>query len=335
MSDHATFNDGANAAEACDTESTLSLSGDDENVASPTPVIPAPTASTTPQPKPRGKAKAPAKNGGAKGKGKKPKSKSAPKETPGFFGGMPPATAGPGAGGELDVRAQYLTPMTMAELGPAPVVLVHALRHAGMTALLVHLMCELQQAFGIAGGLVLCDRPVLDYMNSAVPRELVAANQKPDRVLESMLKMQTLSSPRSRLVLVIDDTMCKSSTLRSEEFQRNIKRAGDLDIAILIGTTDADLLPPNLTTFATHVVATGCPFGSTVKTLHKRAFGMIDECEDLGEALRECALFEFLVGIVRSRTPCLRGLTSLLWEEGAFTVSPDLAFRLAQCLNTT
>lgn len=188
-----------------------------------------------------------------------------------------------------------ITEFSLQEVSKPPVFFVHAPREAGSSTLLASLF---------EGVVVLCDRPSPQYMGEILPNGVI--HSKPgDSVLKALIDIQShrlsLSAKAAlpRLALVLDDVLYTAKMLKSEAFQRNIKRAKDFNIMVVIATSDADLLPKNIPTLATHVFATKCVSTEEPKLLQKKMFVMFDSATALMETLVMCRRHEFLVGLMR------------------------------------
>lgn len=196
-----------------------------------------------------------------------------------------------------DLNIQRLDTSTLIN----PVIVVHAPRETGATTIIGTLLSSLPKVQGIV---VLSDRNGSHYMNDALPNQVVF-NKPAEKVLRQLLLVQQHfvrnfpDEPLAHIVLALDDIMYTSKLLKSEVFQRDLKIARDFNISIIIATADVQLLPPNLNTFATHVLATKTLNSEDLKVLHKRVFGMFDTAIELANMLALCRPFEFLVGLLR------------------------------------
>lgn len=198
-----------------------------------------------------------------------------------------------------------LLPFTLAGLCTPPVLVIHGPRGSGLTSLIASLLVDAQRHLKLDAAIVLTDRGVAPaYMGGLVPSELVH-DQAPDKVLDSLVCMQiqrqrTLPGmPLPRIALAIDDMFYNKRTLRSEAFQRHIKQSKDLNIMLVIATSDAKVLPDNVPAFATHVLATKSVSLDERKTLMKCMFVMFDSPRTFMDALSALGAREFLVGSLR------------------------------------
>jgi hypothetical protein len=189
-----------------------------------------------------------------------------------------------------------------------PVIFIHAPpREGGLTTLIASLIIQSQDELGMNAAVVLCDRPGPAYMNNILPLgpQGTVINQPPDRVLQELIRIQSDSSTlepgagRRRIVLALDDVLYTSKLLSSEPFLRDIKRAKQFDIMIIIGATTPTILPRIASTFVTHAFTTQCYALDDIKALQKCLFGKFAKAEDLAGVLELCRPHEFLVSIIR------------------------------------
>lgn len=203
---------------------------------------------------------------------------------------------------ELGIRS-----FDLEDLGGPPVMVIHAPRETGGTTLLGSLLLQAQAALDLEGVVVLCDRPTATYMGGVVPRDVVM-NIDPAKALSKLIAMQQhrkshmKDRPLPRLALVVDDAIYTPKVLKAEAFQRDLKQAKDFNIMVLLSTTDAELLPKNVPTFATHVMATKSVSTMDSKVLQRRMFVMFDSSNALTEMLALCQPFEYLIGLLRPTT---------------------------------
>ncbi len=230
-------------------------------------------------------------------------------------GAMPPTPEKPASTSNAALASElHIREFSWDEVTRPPVAVVHAPRGAGMTTLLGSLVMQAQAKLGIEGAVVLCDRPEASYMGKIMPADVIY-NKPPDKVLSELISMQSHRAsleaevPRQRLVFVMDDILYSPRMLQSHSFQVDIKRAKDFDIMIIIATSNANVLPTNLHTFATHVFATRCISTGEPTALQKRMFVMFNKPADLIKHLSLLRPFQFLVGLVRP--PTFTGLPSL------------------------
>lgn len=196
--------------------------------------------------------------------------------------------------GPLDVRGMV-----------NPVIVMHAPRESGCTSAIAGLLASLP---GLHAAVVLTDRgnSPAGYMHGILPRQVIF-DKAPDVVLETLLSVQQHAlrnfpaEPLPRLALAMDDVFYKATTMRNETFKKNIKAARDYNIAVIIATADANLLPTDVHTFATHVMATRCVHAREPKLLYDRLFVMAASASELEDDLKLCKPYEFLVGSIRVR----------------------------------
>ncbi len=215
--------------------------------------------------------------------------------------GMAPELAYATAARLLDVGIQPMDASTIEN----PVMVIHAPRGSGCTTLLGALLAMLP---GLHGAVVLTDRACTadpsKYMDGILPPQVVL-NRPPKEVLQAMIKMQQYAPEQFAeealpyLCLVLDDILYDTKVLRDNEFKRDLKNAHSYNIAVLIATADAALLPADVHTFATHVLATKYMSASEPKQLHSKMFVMFDNAKDLQATLDLCQPYEFLVGTLR------------------------------------
>ena len=201
-----------------------------------------------------------------------------------------------------------------------PVVVVHAPRKSGGTRVLGALLASVP---GLHGAIVLCDRAETpEYMGGALPHELIM-NKSPPDVLAAMIAMQEHSVRRGQslpnLALAMDDVLYDTRILRRIDVQRNIKRAADYNITILILTANASVLPDNVHTWATHVMATKCVHAKEPALLAKRMF-VFQDPSTLQDTLALCSPHEFFVGLMR---PALDLPHTIVTLTRTFATSPE------------
>lgn len=194
-----------------------------------------------------------------------------------------------------------------------PVIIIHAPRGTGATTLIGSLLSSLPS---VDGAVVLTDRAVTSYMSGAVPPQLVL-NKPADKVLKQLIGMQQHhmrnfpTEPLSRIALALDDVMYSPKLLKSEDFQRDVKIAQEVNITVIISTADVALLPNNVYTFGTHVFGTKCVSSDEPKLLQKRMFVMFEDASELIDMLALCRPYEFLVGILRPPVQGIRSIETL------------------------
>jgi hypothetical protein len=210
--------------------------------------------------------------------------------------------------GATDLEDLRIPVFGLDSVDDLPVIFIHAPpRQGGMTTLIASLIIQAQDDLGVNAAIVLCDRPGENYMNHILPLgpQGTVINQPPDRVLEELIRVQSdsstleLGSAKRRIVLALDDVVYTSKLLSSEAFIRNIKRAKQFDIMIIIGTTTPTILPRIAATFVTHAFVTQCYALDDIKLLQKCLFGKFAKAEDLAEVLDLCRPHEFLVNIIK------------------------------------
>lgn len=205
------------------------------------------------------------------------------------------------------LRDKHIRPFQVSSLREPPVFIIQAPRGKGMTTAIGSLLVQMQARHKIDGAIVLTDRLTPGYMGGILPRTCIS-DKPADKVLHQLLETQRFSlestptEPLPRLALALDDVMYTPKMFRSETFQREIKLAKNFNITIIIGTSDATLLPANVQTLATHVLATKCVSTDEPKLLQKRMFTMFESPQTLMETLALCQPHEFLVGLLRSQT---------------------------------
>jgi hypothetical protein len=190
--------------------------------------------------------------------------------------------------------------------GTMPVFVLTAARGGGLTTLIGSLLIQAQETLGVKAAVVLCDRAEETYMNNILPKALVI-NSSPAAVLTELIAMQrTLAAARQPLAFVMDDVLYNSKVLGSEAFIQSIKRAGQFDIMVVIGTSTPSVLPARLTSsFATHVFASQCYLAEDAKHVHKSMFGAFEDSKAFLQVLALCRQFEFLVSKVCPATSLL------------------------------
>ena len=182
-----------------------------------------------------------------------------------------------------------------------PVIVVHAPRETGGTRLIASLLSCLPE---LDAAVALTDRAGPLYMDGALPDALVL-NKSPASVLKQLIRVQQHrlknfpEEPIEHLALALDDIMYTPKLLRSADFQSDIKLAKHYNITIIMVTADMNLVPNNVHTFATHVLATKCLSSDEPKLLQKRMFVMFESGSELNDHLGLCRPYEFLVGLLR------------------------------------
>jgi len=188
-----------------------------------------------------------------------------------------------------------------------PVVVIHAPRESGCTSLIAALLAALP---GLQAAVVRTDRAYTPggYMHGVLPPQVVL-NKPPAQVLKALIGLQNHArrsfpeEPLPRLALALDDILYKAAVLKAEDFKRDLKIARDFNIAVIIATADTTLLPGDVHTFATHVMATRCVHAKEPRALLDKLFVMFDSKDGLAEALGACGQYEFLVGCLRGGGP--------------------------------
>ena len=185
-----------------------------------------------------------------------------------------------------------------------PVILIHAPRESGGTRLIASLLSSLPD---LDAAVVLTDRAGPRYMEGALPEALVL-NKPPASVLKQLIRVQQHrlknfpDEPMEHLALALDDIMYTPKLLRSADFQSDIKLAKHYNVTIIMVTADMNLVPNNVHTFATHVLATKCLSSDEPKLLQRRMFVMFENGTELNDHLVLCRPYEFLVGLLRPVT---------------------------------
>lgn len=198
------------------------------------------------------------------------------------------------------VPAVALPPLELpSKGGPLPVVLAFAPRETGATTMLGSLVADL----GVDAALVLTDRGGASYMGALVPPELVV-DAPLDATLAALVNAQRLAlqvtGRTSRVLLAVDDALYRDRDRRmlaGAELQSNLKQAGELGVAVVIVTSDAELYPPNVPTFATVTLATRVG-ASELKPLKRRLFNHVPE-DILESCFAACGKFQFLAAKLR------------------------------------
>jgi hypothetical protein len=103
------------------------------------------------------------------------------------------------------------------------------------------------------------------------------------------------------LALALDDVLYSPALLKDVDFKRDLKIAANYNIAVLIATANAGVLPDDVHTFATHVLATKCVAAREPRLLAPRLFVMFKDADSLSDVLALCKPFEFVVGVLRER----------------------------------
>ncbi len=210
--------------------------------------------------------------------------------------------------GASNLGEVYVPEFDLSTVDDLPVIFIHAPpREGGLTTLIASLLIQAQDYLDVNAAVVLCDRPGDNYMNHILPLgpQGTVLNQPPDRVLEELIRIQSdsstldLGSAKRRIVLALDDVIYTPKLLGSESFIRNIKRAKQYDIMVIIGTTTPTILPRIASTFVTHAFATKCYAGDDIKLLHKCLFGRFDKPDDLEDILKLCSPHEFVVNVIK------------------------------------
>jgi hypothetical protein len=226
------------------------------------------------------------------------------------------------AGAAVRLSDQGFTPLEVRDI-ENPVFVIHAPRGSGCTSLLGALLAALP---GLHAAVVLTDRASSPgYMHGVVPKQMVL-NKPPKEVLKAMLGVQDHArrnfpeEPLPKLALALDDVV-SAKILKDDEFKADLKIARDFNIAVIMATANAGLLPADVHTFATHVAATRCVAAKEPKQLYDRLFVMFESADALRDALALCQPFEFLVGALRLPAT---GSLSLTRMVHTFAVPPVL-----------
>jgi hypothetical protein len=146
-------------------------------------------------------------------------------------------------------------------------------------------------------------------MHGMLPRQVILHSRTAQlgQVLDALIALQSHAQqhfpedPLPRLALVADDILKSSKELSLMASNGQFRAAHAANIAVLISTSDANLLPRNVHTFATYVMATRCVLpASEPKILFERLFTMYESKAALTQALALCDRYEFLVGSLRT-----------------------------------
>ncbi len=233
-----------------------------------------------------------------------------------------PAAAGERSG--LGLRSFMIREFSVDEFTTAPVVIVHGRRCSGVSTLIMSLLVQTQQRYGLDGAIIINDRCTQTYGQGVIPLAAVV-NESLEKVLSTLIDVQihrqnTLpDKPLLRLAVAVDDCIYNGRTLKSETLQSRIRLAYQYNIMIIIGTSDLGILPPNVHTFATHVFATRCVSTEEPKQLQKKLFVMFETHVALADVLANCRRYEFLVGVLR-----LDGLGGTTVQDFSRTYTPTM-----------
>ena len=225
----------------------------------------------------------------------------------------------------LGLRSFMIRPFEVDEFLSAPVVIVHG--RCGISTLIMSLLMQTQQRFGLDGALIINDRCTQAYGQGVMPLAAVV-NEPLEKVLSTLIDVQvhrqnTLpDKPLLRLAVAVDDCIYNAKTLKSETLQSRIRLAYQYKIMIIIGTSDLGVLPPNVHTFATHVMATRCVSTEEPKQLQKKLFVMFETHVALADVLANCRPYEFLMGVLRSD-----GTSGTTVQDFSRTYTPTLYVR--------
>jgi hypothetical protein len=228
------------------------------------------------------------------------------------------------------LRDLKIRSFAVAEFTKPPVVVIHGPRESGISTLIASLLIETQNSYGLNGVVVLTDRNTEHYMGGTIPQAVIM-DRPFEHMLNSLIELQrhrnnsTVAVEQLRLAIVVDDVLYNPKILRSEAVQRNIKLAKEFNIMIVIATSDVTILPPNVHTFATHVIATKCISVEEPKLLQKRMFCMFDSALALADTLALCQPHEFLVGLLRSSLSCTLLDFSRSYIPTYYVKSPEFA----------
>ena len=227
----------------------------------------------------------------------------------------------------LGLRSFMIRPFSFDEFTTAPVVIVHGRRCSGISTLIMSILVQTQERFGLDGAIIINDRCTQTYGQGVVPLAAVV-NEPLEKVLATLIDVQvhrqnTLpDKPLLRLAVAVDDCIYNAKTLKSETLQSRIRLAYQYNIMIIIGTSDLGVLPPNVHTFATHVMATRCVSTEEPKQLQKKLFVMFETHVALADVLANCRPYEFLVGVLRSD-----GTAGTTVQDFSRTYTPTLYVR--------
>jgi hypothetical protein len=249
---------------------------------------------------------------------------------------------------DLNIRSFRFEDETVS----SPVIFIHAPRESGTSTLLGSLLVEMQKQWGLDGAFVLTDRADSRYMGGILPKDIIL--DKPfEYVLRKLIEVQrhrqgtVTDRPALKLALVVDDFIYSSRELKSTALQRDIKLAKSYNISILLATPDVSILPANVLTLATHVLATKCISTEEPKFLKKNMFVRFDSAVSLADTLALCKKHEFLMGLLRlkdgntlldfsrSYAPTLymdRDLATEDAEPAVFAMDPELISHMTYAL---
>ena len=234
------------------------------------------------------------------------------------------------------LRDLKIRSFSAAEFTKPPVVVIHGPRESGISTLISSLLIQTQETYGLNGVVVLTDRNTgIHYMGGTVPQAVIMTDRPFEQMLTSLIELQrhrnnsTVPVEQWRLAIVVDDVLYTPKVLRSETVQRNIKQAKDFNIMVVLATSDATILPPNVHTFATHVIATKCVSVEEPKLLQKRMFSMFDTPLALADTLALCQKYEFLVGLLRPSA------TSATLLDFSRSYIPTYYVRAPECVQNT
>jgi hypothetical protein len=224
----------------------------------------------------------------------------------------------------LGLRSFMIRPFSLDEFTTAPVVVVHG---RNISTLIMSLLVQTQERFGLDGAIIINDRCTQTYGQGVINLAAVV-NEPLEKVLTTLIDVQvhrqnTLpDKPLLRLAVAVDDCIYNAKTLKSETLQSRIRLAYQYNIMIIIGTSDLGVLPPNVHTFATHVLATRCVSTEEPKQLQKKLFVMFETHVALADVLANCRPYEFLVGVLRSD-----GTSGTTVQDFSRTYTPTLYVR--------
>jgi len=228
------------------------------------------------------------------------------------------------------LRDLKIRTFTTEEFTKPPVIVIQAPRESGLSSLIASLLLQTQQTRGLDGVVVLTDRATEHYMGGTIPRQVIM-DKSFDVVLKTLIDMQkhrqsTLPDrPLLRLAIAVDDMIYSNRVLKSEALQRDIKLAKEYNIMVIVATSDVAILPANVHTFATHVLATKCLSTEEPKLLQKRMFVMFDSPVALADTIALCQRYEFLVGLLRPLVSSTLLDFSRSYQPTYYVKSPEYA----------
>ena len=188
----------------------------------------------------------------------------------------------------------------------APVVLFASVpRRAGATPLLAKWLTLIQDSKGLEAAVVVTPRPhVWTHSLGLVQPGLVVSTAPFSVVLSEVVSMQQrrvgASLPPFSLAIVVDDGLLDAKELRAAGVAKNVALAGDLQINLLVATSNPDLLGKAALHMATHVVAGPAVPAQYPRLLTRTLFTMVAKDVQMAALLDRCRRpHEFVVGVYR------------------------------------